>query len=140
MGLPKLARESWGGEILCLCRIMGVADSVHWTTPVPFSLVSLAFSALTAADGRRPQSPGDTCGRRPTLGMMNNRENGTWLRYGLFSYILQSKRSFPSHSTPGGQEDLLEHFLQLSAGDRDFVCALYSHPWIRQHDIVIFSG
>lgn len=37
MGLLKLARESWGGEILCLYRIMGVADSVHWTTSVPQS-------------------------------------------------------------------------------------------------------
>lgn len=34
---------------------------------------------------------------------MNNRENRTWLRYGLFPYTLQSKRSFPSHSTPGAR-------------------------------------
>lgn len=126
MSLPKLARESWGGEILCVYEIMGVADQCP-RLPLCLSLVDRAFSAPTAADGRRSQSPGDTCGRRPTLGKMNNRENRTWLRYGLSLCALQAEKLFFSQHLwwPGGLIGAFPPAVSRGQG-LFFMCSVFS--------------
>lgn len=76
-----------------------------------------AFSAPTATDGRGPQSPEETCGRRSTLGN-KNKDSGTGCSYGLSGvcFMVKEKLLACPHNTLGGQEDLLVHFPPGSSG------------------------
>lgn len=130
---------------------MWVADLVHWPTPVPLNSKPCFFCFHCCRWWEAP-APQKTCGRRSTLGNINNRKRDmTWVQPWPLSWVLSCQRDVSYLSSqhpwcPGGVTGAFPPCPSESLEQELFSSAPYSHSWMRQFSswqwssIIIFSA
>lgn len=113
-------------------RAMWVADLVHWPTPVPLNSKPCFFCFHCCRWWEAP-APQKTCGRRSTLGNINNKKRDmTWVQPWPLSWVLSCQRDVSYLSSqhpwcPGGVTGAFPPCLSESLEQElFFICSIFS--------------